>query len=525
MFWVQKAGAPYNFDTTNHKVDVTYTNVTANSDIYDAFFKCEDVAVSGSINRTVELRRPFAQINIGATDYAAAKAAGWVTEKTSVHVDDVYSTLNVFDATVSNRVAGGYTYTLAAKPDKATDGAFPVSGVDAEYQSMVYVLTGADQALTNVEFKAHAGTEVITRNYANVPVRRNYRTNIYGNILTEAANFTVQIIPEFNEPANNVQVEVSTAQELKSLATTTGGKAVLTQDVDLTELSSYLSVTANKDLEIDLNGNTLTLNETATVGQGKIGVLGGVLTISNGTIKSASTAPASSTLIAQNTGTLILENVTIDAPQNSPIMVAHQASLICKNTIINALYYTFATNASSSMGDQSITIDLENCTFTSETPFFINVPGTVTATDCTFNGRWQAALVRGGNATFTRCDFNLEYTDPDDKAARSTKFDSQNWGSGNEIPVAAMTIGNKAPSAYQYPTVVNLIDCDLACLNESANYFPAISACANIGTDKGVTLNYDAACTFTTNVSPKLKYDKLATAPGYNIVVNGTAVQ
>ena len=39
---------------------------------------------------------------------------------------------------------------------------------------------------------------MITHNYANVPVRRNYRTNIYGNILTEEANFNVEIIPAFD---------------------------------------------------------------------------------------------------------------------------------------------------------------------------------------------------------------------------------------------------------------------------------------------------------------------------------------
>ena len=200
-FWVQKDGAPYTFTTANHKVDVNYSAITANSDDYDAFFNCVDVTVNGSITKTVELRRPFAQINIGATDYTAAAAAGWVTDKTSVHVDNVYSTLDLFDGTVSGLVAGGYTYTLAPKPVVANDGAFPAAGVDAEYQSMVYVLTGADQSLTNVEFKAEPTTNpanVLTRNYANVPIRRNYQTNIYGNILTEEANFTVEIKPAFD---------------------------------------------------------------------------------------------------------------------------------------------------------------------------------------------------------------------------------------------------------------------------------------------------------------------------------------
>ena len=250
VFWVQAATAPYTFDTTNHKVDVDYdatthsTPIAANSDLYDAFFKCEDVDVNGSITRTVELRRPFAQINIGATDYVAAANAGWVTEQTSVHVDNVYSTLDVLDATVSNPVTDGYTYTLTAKPDESVDGRFPATGVDAEYQSMVYVLTRDEQSLTDVEFKAQDGAEVITRTYANVPVRRNYRTNIYGNILTEEANFTVQIVPTFNEHANNV-VEASTEADIVA-AIAAGAEVVqINNDINLT---APLSI--NSDIRI-----------------------------------------------------------------------------------------------------------------------------------------------------------------------------------------------------------------------------------------------------------------------------------
>ena len=244
VFWVQAATAPYTFNTTNHKVDVSYTAVTANSDLYDAFFKCEDVDVSGSITRTVELRRPFAQINIGATDYAAAAAAGWVTEQTSVHVDNVYSTLDLCTGTVSNAVSGGYTYTLAAKPVVATDGRFPATGVDAEYQSMVYVLTRDEQSLTDVEFKAQDGAEVITRTYANVPVRRNYRTNIYGNILTEEANFTVQIVPNFKAPDNNVEVvEASTEADIV---------AAIAAGAEVVQINNNINLTAPLSINSDI---------------------------------------------------------------------------------------------------------------------------------------------------------------------------------------------------------------------------------------------------------------------------------
>ena len=44
-----------------------------------------------------------------------------------------------------------------------------------------------------------------TVNVANVPVQRNYRTNIYGNLLTSAVDFNIVIDPIYYEPAWDVE--------------------------------------------------------------------------------------------------------------------------------------------------------------------------------------------------------------------------------------------------------------------------------------------------------------------------------
>ena len=207
VFWAFADGAPYSFNRESHTMTVDYSAITANSDKYDAFYKSVTITnVSGAINQTVELRRPFAQLNIGATDSAEAHNAGWDTQSTSVTVSEVYSSFDFFTGEVSNPQS--YTYTLAPKPSE--DETFPVAGVD--YQAMVYVLTGADQSLVNVDFTAVDNT-TITRNYVNVPIRRNYQTNIYGNILTEEANFNVEIIPAFDGTSLHDGVVINAAGE------------------------------------------------------------------------------------------------------------------------------------------------------------------------------------------------------------------------------------------------------------------------------------------------------------------------
>lgn len=213
LFWASATGSPYSFNPDTKEVAVNYTGVTAQDERHDAFFAHYEMsaAVSGSISETVYLYRPFAQVNIGATDATQAKNAGWETETTQVTISKAYKTLNLYTGEVSNPTEVVYAY--AAKP--AATETFPAS-VTAEYQSMVYVLTEPTSNLVDVKFEAKDNGDVITRTYTNVPVQRNYRTNIYGNILTEQANFTVEIVPTFNEPANVVEVSVASAADMNS---------------------------------------------------------------------------------------------------------------------------------------------------------------------------------------------------------------------------------------------------------------------------------------------------------------------
>ena len=67
-----------------------------------------------------------------------------------------------------------------------------------------------DCSLTSYE----APGEMFQLDLSNVPVQRNYRTNIYGNLLTSKTTFNIEIKPGFNEPANNVEYVVRTASQL-----------------------------------------------------------------------------------------------------------------------------------------------------------------------------------------------------------------------------------------------------------------------------------------------------------------------
>ena len=59
-------------------------------------------------------------------------------------------------------------------------------------------LNECDTVEVNFDLKDNA-TNTKSRTVGSVPVQRNYRTNIYGNILSAGIDVTVTIKPEFDD--------------------------------------------------------------------------------------------------------------------------------------------------------------------------------------------------------------------------------------------------------------------------------------------------------------------------------------
>ena len=100
-------------------------------------------------------------------------------------------------------------------------------------------------------------TEICTNDaFTNIPIRRNYRTNVSGNLLTKQGTINVTIDPEFEQP------DLNDYPELRA-ALANGGSVALSEDVTI---SAPLVVESGKTVEIDLNGhdiiNTTSLPDT-----------------------------------------------------------------------------------------------------------------------------------------------------------------------------------------------------------------------------------------------------------------------
>lgn len=242
IFWADATtDSPYTFNPASQEVSVDYSKVNNNSDNCDAFFKKETITVSGNQSVDVQLTRPFAQVNIGTDDFDAAKASGLEVTQTEV-VAKAFATLNLATGEVADEA--DRTFTMKAIPT-ASDGEFPVAG-GYKYLSMDYLLVGADKATVDVAFN-YGGPQ--SRTFTNVPVQRNYRTNIYGSLLTNTTDFNVVIEPAFSGEFAHEVVSVSTFAALKAAATA-GGDVKLESAIDFTQV---VTVDNNKTLTVDLN--------------------------------------------------------------------------------------------------------------------------------------------------------------------------------------------------------------------------------------------------------------------------------
>lgn len=201
IFWAAAPDAPYSVDFANKTMTVDYTNAVSNAENRDAFYAKKTFTVTGSQTETIELRRPFAQLNIGTADYVDAKKAGYEPKYSGVKVKNVYTTLDLWEGGVDGATEVMFDYAAIPVGED-----FPVSGYD--YMSMNYLLVASTKALVDIEF-GYTETDAsaaMTRIVGSVPVQRNYRTNIFGQLLTSDVAVNVVIDPIYEEPAHAVTI-------------------------------------------------------------------------------------------------------------------------------------------------------------------------------------------------------------------------------------------------------------------------------------------------------------------------------
>ena len=232
----------YSFSTADQTMSVSYTDMANFQEPRDAFFGQITEFTSEGKGGSVTLTRPFAQVNIGTLDYDKYKLAAGVNSQTfGMKVSGIANTINLLDGTVEPADADNSATTtlLAPTPD---DTYLVVNTKQYDYLAMGYFLVGSTattQATLNVDLYV-GDTNKSFANYPSVPAQMNFRTNIFGDLLTNSENFQVVIDADFNINDNNHEVKNIAAgdgQGLKeALEDPNVGEINVTGDVDLSDL-------------------------------------------------------------------------------------------------------------------------------------------------------------------------------------------------------------------------------------------------------------------------------------------------
>ena len=256
IFWAAAPNAPYSVDFANKSMTVDYTAPVCNDETRDAFYAYDTFTVTGAQTETIELKRPFAQLNIGTKDYAESAIAGYTPTHSEVTVKNLANTLNLASGAVSGE-SNPITFASNTIPTSET---FPVD--NHQYIAMNYVLVGAEKGVVDIDFTYTDGTNAKTRTVGSVPVQRNYRTNIYGSLLTSMVDINVEIVPDYNVEDNNIYnvtvdgVSYNNFTDAVAKAIELNKPVELIQDVQLAE-DEFVTINAGEVLTLNLNSYTL----------------------------------------------------------------------------------------------------------------------------------------------------------------------------------------------------------------------------------------------------------------------------
>lgn len=235
----------------------------------------------------------------------------------------------------------------------------------------------------------------------------------------------------------------------EAMAAAQDGTVTLLKDV-----SEEVAVPANVKATLELNGKTLTMCNTKSV----VLANGADLAIRNGSIVAKQMPNGTTPLFnIQANSSISLNKVQLDTNGAALFPQGDAAIVEVTDSYVIGGCFAVATNAEK-VDNYSVKIVLKDSCFDCRNygynpaasgdgcAVMINVPGTMKIDGCTITGSRQGMLVRGGTATVR----NSSITTTGQFAEGIGKYLDSDWGSGDEVPMAALVVGNRSHE-YLYP--------------------------------------------------------------------------
>lgn len=262
LFWAQNEACGA-YDVTDLKnVKIKYdvmADPQGKDDSFDAFYKADTIKVNGAVNETVVLYRPFAQLNF-ATNRMKTSFGDVVLGDSEVTVKGLATSFNTIKGVgeIENEPA---TVTFKAN-GLATDVAgntemLKTNGGEYTWLTMDYMLMKDKSDLVEVEASFDLGMDVpVEHKIANVPLKKNYRTNIIGDVF--AADAKLQIIIDQAFLKQDEDITVGVPEEIKPdgnvYNVTKPGHIIWLSQESQKNVAAFEGKTLNFTADIDMMG-------------------------------------------------------------------------------------------------------------------------------------------------------------------------------------------------------------------------------------------------------------------------------
>jgi len=240
-------------------------NGSSKDDTRDAFFASLEKLVTNAFSGSVELTRPFGQLNIKTEDLASIpdnQKDAFVPVTAGLSFKNLYTGFNAA------------TGDLLGEP---TSVAYKAASdvVDANGNLTVDYLfapnTAGGQHLVNMTLAVYnaAGGQITTKALNNIPVQRNYKTNVTGNLLTVDGKVNVMVTPAFSSPALSEKViEVASVNEVAEALKTNTNVVVMEAPKEAATISlpKYESEDVAVSITLPETSNDITINYATETG-------------------------------------------------------------------------------------------------------------------------------------------------------------------------------------------------------------------------------------------------------------------
>lgn len=237
VFWADCAdnGVDKYYDTESGLTQISAKEYKGNEERFDAFFLCQkDYKVEASFNETGwVLKRPFGQLNI-KTDDLGDIPTELQPDAVSVVFKNLPTSFNALEGVTNEATQEEVTYKA-----NILDAASGKLTVDYLWASEEESATLSDFTMTFL----NNDTEICTNDaFTNIPIRRNYRTMVSGNLLTKKGTINVTIAPEFE---GNIPQDVDQVKDIAAAnaAFAAGKTNVIVTDVPTEDATLILPST------------------------------------------------------------------------------------------------------------------------------------------------------------------------------------------------------------------------------------------------------------------------------------------